>query len=250
MTHIDDWLDAQPTPDELVPAKAWLEHFRRPAHKKNQQWLDERVLTCLYKNKRHRVVGCSRMGDVWLTTRLVKPDGYEERVNVDECSRWLMEMSPAYVARTGSFNDLDSPWRIIASFELLGNAIPTVVDGCNIPLFSAHTYAGVKERIVEDHNKTVVPVKGDWGLDDDEEEEIPNDAHLHDDPMNDGRIAHREGWCLIDKDESGVIQIQRDDEKNIFPNDAAAIAFVRAKGTPYHQKAIAIHDSNPDLPTP
>lgn len=71
-------------------------------------------------------------------------------------------------------------------------------------------------------------------------DEVPTDAHLRDDPLRDRRIAHSEGWDLFDID---TTEIQRDDEAAVFPDDQAAIDFVRGAGAPYHQKAIAIHEA-------
>jgi hypothetical protein len=88
--------------------------------------------------------------------------------------------------------------------------------------------------------------------DEDEDAEIPADAHLHDDPRTDSRLADAEGWGLFDVDSLGVghLQIQRDDEADIFESDDAAIEFVRrvARYSPYHAKAVAIHDSSRPAP--
>lgn len=54
------------------------------------------------------------------------------------------------------FPDLDGPWELTdgRSPTITGNWIPTVIDANNQwPLWSAHTYLGVYERIVEDHNR-------------------------------------------------------------------------------------------------
>ena len=78
-------------------------------------------------------------------------------------------------------------------------------------------------------------------------EEIPADAHLHDDPLTDGRIAYSEGWAMIDVDSSGYLEIERDDERDTFGSDEEAVAFVREEavhGSPYHVKAVARHDAD------
>ena len=65
---------------------------------------------------------------------------------------------------------------------------------------------------------------------DDTRDAIPSDAHMHDDPRHDSRIAESEGWALIDVDSSGLLEIEKDDNdpEEIFDSDAAAEAYVRA----------------------
>jgi hypothetical protein len=96
MTHIDDWLDERhdlPPEDENERfARDWLEHFRRPAIKKDYNWLAANPLFCTYKDgKRYRCIGCSRMGDVWLTEHFDRTHGYDLRIDVADCSNWSKE---------------------------------------------------------------------------------------------------------------------------------------------------------------
>lgn len=54
-----------------------------------------------------------------------------------------------------------------------------------------------------------------------------------------------EGWALFDFDGTGLMQIQRVDEDDVFPDDAAALRFVsfRAQaGSPAHAAALAQHE--------
>lgn len=91
MTHIDDWLDDPTTGPADV--KEWLEHFRRPAMNKDHAWLRARQLFCTYKDgKRYRCIGCSRMGDVWLTKHFERENGYDLRIDIAECTDW--EVTP------------------------------------------------------------------------------------------------------------------------------------------------------------
>ena len=78
----------------------------------------------------------------------------------------------------------------------------------------------------------------------DDEEEIPSDAYLVDDPITDHRICNQEGWTLFDVDSTGLLEIQRDDEAEMFAGDDEAVEFVRRRAgrSPYHRKAIVIHD--------
>lgn len=87
MLHIDDWLDDPTTGPTDV--KEWLEHFRRPAIDKDYEWLASRKLFCTYKDgKRYRCIGCSRMGDVWLTANFDRENGYDDRVDITDCTDW------------------------------------------------------------------------------------------------------------------------------------------------------------------
>lgn len=93
MTHIDDWLDEMHEKSGLsadeVHAKDWLEHFRRPAFKKDLKWLEDNPLFCTYKDgKRYRCIGCSRLGDVWLVEDFSKTHGYDLRIDVMDCKDW------------------------------------------------------------------------------------------------------------------------------------------------------------------
>lgn len=87
MTHVDDWIDDPTTGPENV--KAWLRHFRRPAIDKDYDWLKTQKLFCTYKDdKRYRCIGCSRMGDIWLTMDFNRENGYDLRVDIDDCYNW------------------------------------------------------------------------------------------------------------------------------------------------------------------
>ena len=71
-------------------ARYMLDHFRRSA---TQRWaFDEfyegKKLFCKYEGKKYRVIGASRLGDVWLTSKFKSENGYEHRVTVDDCSEW------------------------------------------------------------------------------------------------------------------------------------------------------------------
>ena len=88
LTHVDDWLDTPPKDEAERKAKEWLEHFRRPAIKQDRSWLEAHPLFCLYGGKRYRVTGCSRLGDVWLSTNLNRLYGYDLRVDVMHCFDW------------------------------------------------------------------------------------------------------------------------------------------------------------------
>lgn len=85
MTHIDDWIDDTRN-DEY--ARTWFALFRRPAIDKMRA-PNPAKLFATYEGQRWRVTGCSRLGDVWLAkVDTTNEDGYEKRVDVDECSAW------------------------------------------------------------------------------------------------------------------------------------------------------------------
>lgn len=83
--HVDDFID-DPKSDRY--AAEWLRLFRRPEITKLQAPNEAKLFTT-YKGKRWRVMGCSRLGDVWLNITTHEPEfGYVLRVDVDACSNW------------------------------------------------------------------------------------------------------------------------------------------------------------------
>lgn len=86
--HIDDWLDTPAKDEGEKWAKEFLEHCRRPAIDKDYTWIAENPLFCTYKGERWRVLGASRLGDVWLTKHFERVNGYDIRPDVDDCSDW------------------------------------------------------------------------------------------------------------------------------------------------------------------
>ena len=86
--HIDDWLDTPATDDAEKWAKEFLEHCRRPAFRTDYSWIVANPLFCTYKGERWRLLGASRLGDVWLTKNFDRVNGYDIRPDVDECSEW------------------------------------------------------------------------------------------------------------------------------------------------------------------
>lgn len=91
--HVDDWLDTldatYPNPGEAY-ARWFLEYHRLPAWKKTlyAHVMAPFKLFCDYNGIRVRCTGASRMGDVWLVSDMEKSQGYNFRVNVEECSNW------------------------------------------------------------------------------------------------------------------------------------------------------------------
>lgn len=90
MKHVDEWLDEPANNESECLAKEWLNHFRRPAVDKDYDWLSARVLSCEFRGGRYRCIGASRMGDVWLTKDFSRENGYDLRIDISECSAWII----------------------------------------------------------------------------------------------------------------------------------------------------------------
>ena len=71
-------------------ARWFLNHSRLPATQKYafDQFMKDKKLFCTWNGRRMRVTGSSRLGDVWLTRDFKQSSGYQERVDVSECSEW------------------------------------------------------------------------------------------------------------------------------------------------------------------
>jgi hypothetical protein len=89
--HVYEWLEEPSTDEGEKLAKEWLDKFTRPAYDKHKQglnkWLAARELSCVWKGKRYRCTGASRMGDVWLQDE-GSANFYDHRVDVTELSEW------------------------------------------------------------------------------------------------------------------------------------------------------------------
>ena len=84
MRHVDDYID-DPKSDPV--AARWLGLFRRPALDKLKEPNDVKLFAN-WHGERWRVIGCSRLGDVWLTSDFTRENGYDHRVDVDDVSAW------------------------------------------------------------------------------------------------------------------------------------------------------------------
>jgi|GEM_PF-1401239 hypothetical protein len=85
--HVDDFIDNHFQP---AYARFVLDHFRRSAvcHMDFQPFMEKHLLFCTYQDKRYRVTGASRLGDIWLSADFKREVGYEHRVNVADCTEW------------------------------------------------------------------------------------------------------------------------------------------------------------------
>jgi len=95
VTHVDDFIDDY-TQDKY--ARFVLNFFRMSTvlQMDFEQWTKGYWLYCTWRGGRYRVVGASRLGDVWLkhpgswsATDAPQMAGfYDHRVDVAECSAW------------------------------------------------------------------------------------------------------------------------------------------------------------------
>lgn len=92
--HIDEWVD-DPCPitdgNQGERYAKWFFVWKRmPAWMQSSlaEFYNDAKLFCQYKGKKYRCTGASRMGDVWLTSDFSQDQGYELRVDVDDCSEW------------------------------------------------------------------------------------------------------------------------------------------------------------------
>lgn len=86
-THVDDFVIAHDSDDYA----AWvLMHFRLPAtmQVKFRKFMENHKLFCHCMGTRYRVIGASRMGDIWLTEDFNKTNGYDERADITHCTNF------------------------------------------------------------------------------------------------------------------------------------------------------------------
>lgn len=94
--HINDWIEIPGSNESENYAKFVFDYFIKPAWMQYafHTWMKRYVLFCTYEGVRYRVTGASGMGDIWLTTNFEQDFGYEERVDVEECSEWSNVSNP------------------------------------------------------------------------------------------------------------------------------------------------------------
>ena len=89
--HVDDFIfQHHATGSDEAYAAFFLSFARLPAYQRMMwdRWINQFQLFCTHKNKRYRVTGASRLGDIWLTQNFEQDTGYDLRVDVDTCSNW------------------------------------------------------------------------------------------------------------------------------------------------------------------
>ena len=86
--HVDDYIWENRKGDSY--AQWVLMHFRLSAtmQGKFQEFMKDEKLSCDYNNGTYRVIGASRMGDIWLTSDFKRVNGYDLRVDIEDCSNF------------------------------------------------------------------------------------------------------------------------------------------------------------------
>jgi len=86
--HVDDFVNEYGNKERY--ARWFFFLHRLPAILKTEfsEWIGQYRLFCNYEDKRYRVTGASRMGDVWLTEDFKRDVGYELRVDLNKCKNW------------------------------------------------------------------------------------------------------------------------------------------------------------------
>lgn len=90
MTHIDDWVREPAKNSTEWAVKAWLAIYRlRPDVRSYFDGTARMArITTTYEGERYKLVGASRMGDVWLAKDPLRVSGYDLRVDVAKCTDW------------------------------------------------------------------------------------------------------------------------------------------------------------------
>lgn len=91
--HVDNFIGyGNCNSDERYETYArWvLDYFRGSAVCKNDfhEFMKDNLLFCDFEGSKYRVIGASRLGDVWLTSDFKSEQGYQHRVCVDSCTNW------------------------------------------------------------------------------------------------------------------------------------------------------------------
>lgn len=95
--HVDEFIDnrflMEDRRDPLTHYARWMfAHFRLSASDRMDfdQFMVGHELYCMFEGEKHRVVGASRLGDVWLTLDF-SSTSYQKRVEITGCTEWSKE---------------------------------------------------------------------------------------------------------------------------------------------------------------
>lgn len=90
MLHVDDWVRMPAKNPTEWAVKAWLAIYRLRLDVRSYFDGITRMarITTTYEGKRWRLMGASRMGDVWLAEDPLQVNGYDRRVDVAKCTDW------------------------------------------------------------------------------------------------------------------------------------------------------------------
>ena len=93
MTHIYDWLETPSKTDSEAMVKKFLDFKTRSAfwQMKNKDKMPKVKCFCIFKGSKLKITGASRMGDVWLAKDFDRVNGYDYRVDIDNCTDFSYE---------------------------------------------------------------------------------------------------------------------------------------------------------------
>jgi len=95
MKHIFEWLEEDSKTIEETKVREFLDFKTRPAlYQMRNQKPTFRVF-CEYENKKYLITGASRMGDVWLAENFKRENGYDKRVDIEECCNFSYKENEA-----------------------------------------------------------------------------------------------------------------------------------------------------------
>lgn len=88
---VDEFIDDFMIRDIYERYAQWLlSHYRMAAAYQSQfePFIAPFQLFCRYKDEIFKVTGASRLGDIWLARDYKRVNGYDLRVDINECSDW------------------------------------------------------------------------------------------------------------------------------------------------------------------
>lgn len=91
MTHIYDWLEQESKTEAETIVRKVLDFRTRAAYYQMTNTPPPYKIFCEYQGKKYRITGASSMGDVWLAESLEREQGYDHRVDIDDCSNFSYE---------------------------------------------------------------------------------------------------------------------------------------------------------------
>jgi hypothetical protein len=86
--HVDEFIDNEYNRHNYARFFFLLHRLSAALYYDFEEWIKQYKLFCTYKEKRYRVTGASRLGDVWLRENFDSDHGYDLRVDLEECSNW------------------------------------------------------------------------------------------------------------------------------------------------------------------
>lgn len=85
--HVDNFIE-DPSTDEYASWFLLMKRLPAVMQQKFSKIIGQYRLFCTYKGEYYRVIGASRMGDIWLAKNLDRNIGYDLRVDIADCSEF------------------------------------------------------------------------------------------------------------------------------------------------------------------